>query len=77
MLYGLDNFVAVFGCSILTDSMQNMSSFSTDFSSWVIIFNCSIDFNELKAVLECLTGTECRYCLMFCEFVSPCFLKTI
>ena len=52
-----DNLVKVLGCSLVTTSTSKMVDFSVVSSSWVITFDCSIGFNKLEAVLECLTPT--------------------
>ena len=58
-----ENFMTVFECSVVTDSMSKMIlCFSTVYSSWVIIFDCIIDFSKFEVVLGCLSVTN---------FVSP------
>ena len=52
------NFVAVFGCSVVTDSISKMLGFSTVSYSQVILFGWSIGFNKLGLVLRCLTATD-------------------
>ena len=48
--------------------MLNMFGFSTVSISWVIIFNYSISFNKLEAVLGCLTATYFISPLVACDW---------
>ena len=50
--------------------MSNIFVFSTVSSSWAIIFDCVISFNELKTVLRCLAVTY----VMSPLFDSSCFI---
>ena len=56
-LFNFDNFGEVFGCSLVTKCTSKMLAFSVVSSSWVIIFDCSIDFDKLEEFLGCLTPT--------------------
>ena len=53
---GFGNFVAVFGCSIVTNSTSKMFGFPT--ASSYFIFNCSIGFDKLEVALGCLTAAD-------------------
>ena len=71
----LDNFAAVFRCSRVANSVSKMFDFFMVSSAWVIIFDYSIDFNELEAVLGCLTAKNLLLSLFnvlwicFCDFL--------
>ena len=66
----LDNFVAVFGCSIGAKSISIMFDFCTVSSLWVVIFECSIAFDKLKAVWGCLIDSYMIYVIVVWYFVN-------
>ena len=56
--------------------MSKMFGFSMASSFWVIILNCSIDFNKLEGVFGYLRGTDSMSLLFGVFWIClPLFLK--